>query len=332
MIEILRFAALPVIGAIIGYSTNVVAVKMLFRPLKEVRIFGIRLPFTPGILPRQRRHLAESIGAMVERELFTAEILRQRLDREEVREKIKLSISLFTEKMLAAKPGELFSAKPHSQIEVADNPKNFIHEKILHEVEDNYPAITSALLNFLRTYDVRRQLEAKGHVLLSKIILKLNPFQQLFISATKYDVTLTQKMPEIIEDLLVSAENMLADDSVKKELLDKADLALEQFLGRGDKSLGESLKLDADDKQKLDEQIFAHLQSVMDEQIEKMLDSVNVKEMVRERIDSLDMLKVEKIILDVMANQFTWIHIFGGILGFLIGLFQLFLMFALGSF
>jgi uncharacterized membrane protein YheB (UPF0754 family) len=37
------------------------------------------------------------------------------------------------------------------------------------------------------------------------------------------------------------------------------------------------------------------------------------------------MLKVEGIVLDVMANQLKWIDIFGAILGFGIGMFQAFL-------
>jgi uncharacterized membrane protein YheB (UPF0754 family) len=34
------------------------------------------------------------------------------------------------------------------------------------------------------------------------------------------------------------------------------------------------------------------------------------------------MLRVERIVLDVMSDQFKWVEIFGGILGFLIGMFQ----------
>jgi uncharacterized membrane protein YheB (UPF0754 family) len=41
--------------------------------------------------------------------------------------------------------------------------------------------------------------------------------------------------------------------------------------------------------------------------------------MVTERIDSLDMLRVERIVLDVMADQLKWINLFGAILGALIG-------------
>src|SRR5215469_15105286 len=86
----------PIVGAFIGYVTNMVAVKMLFRPLKEIRLLGLRLPFTPGILPRERRILADSIGRMVEQELLTPGVLRERLARTEVREKIESVVCSYT--------------------------------------------------------------------------------------------------------------------------------------------------------------------------------------------------------------------------------------------
>ena len=67
---------LPVVlGAVIGYITNAIAIKMLFRPLSEKRFLGIRIPFTPGIIPKQRYQLSDNIGEMVSNELITEEAL-----------------------------------------------------------------------------------------------------------------------------------------------------------------------------------------------------------------------------------------------------------------
>ena len=316
MSSILLFLAPPVVGAFIGFITNVIAIKMLFRPLEEIRIFGIRVPFTPGVLPKQRHKLAINIGVMVEKELLTPELLRQRLEREEVRQKIKHSLSLFTEKILSANAGDL----------LPQNRKNFIHEKIMNEAEKNYPFAAEAFLFFLRSENVRRHLEARGQVFLSSVILKLNVFQRLFISAAQYDLTLSKRMPEIIDDFILNIENILKDESVKQKLFSTAGAVLEQFLGNQNKNIGSIINLNVDEKEKLDNFLFEQLQAVLDGQIENMLTSINVQDMVRERIDSLDMLRVEKIVFDVMANQFKWINIFGGILGFLIGLFQVFLI------
>ena len=41
----------PLVGAAIGYITNDIAIRMLFRPHQAKYIMGMRIPFTPGIIP-----------------------------------------------------------------------------------------------------------------------------------------------------------------------------------------------------------------------------------------------------------------------------------------
>ncbi|MBN2551851.1 MAG: DUF445 family protein, partial [Spirochaetales bacterium] len=77
--ELLPWVLPPLLGAVIGYVTNAIAIRMLFRPLTKVRVLGVPLPLTPGIIPRQRGQLAESIGQMVSRELLTEEAVRLQL-------------------------------------------------------------------------------------------------------------------------------------------------------------------------------------------------------------------------------------------------------------
>ena len=69
----------PVVGALIGYITNDIAIKMLFRPLKAKYLGPVKIPFTPGIIPRQREKLADSIGLMVSRELITEDAIRRQI-------------------------------------------------------------------------------------------------------------------------------------------------------------------------------------------------------------------------------------------------------------
>lgn len=65
MKEILHYIAGPLLGAIIGYITNYIAIKMLFRPLEPKYLFGKQLPFTPGIIPRRKAQFAEALGRAV---------------------------------------------------------------------------------------------------------------------------------------------------------------------------------------------------------------------------------------------------------------------------
>ena len=71
-----KYIVTPIIGAIIGYVTNWIAVKMLFRPRKEVRVFGKRLPFTPGVIPRGQARLAKAVGNVVETQLLKLKLIQ----------------------------------------------------------------------------------------------------------------------------------------------------------------------------------------------------------------------------------------------------------------
>ena len=54
----LKYIAAPLIGALIGYCTNYIAVKMLFRPRHEKYFFGHKVPLTPGAIPKGKTRLA----------------------------------------------------------------------------------------------------------------------------------------------------------------------------------------------------------------------------------------------------------------------------------
>ncbi len=72
LVPYVKYAAPPVIGAFIGYLTNRIAIRMLFRPLREWRLFGIRVPMTPGVIPAKRHELAENMGEVVGDHLLTS--------------------------------------------------------------------------------------------------------------------------------------------------------------------------------------------------------------------------------------------------------------------
>src|SRR6056297_3150158 len=86
----------PVVGAIIGYITNDIAIKMLFRPLQAKYIGPFKLPFTPGIIPRQRDKLAESIGLMVSRELITEDAIRRQISSPAFKKTISVRVGELT--------------------------------------------------------------------------------------------------------------------------------------------------------------------------------------------------------------------------------------------
>jgi uncharacterized membrane protein YheB (UPF0754 family) len=59
---------LPIIAAIIGWLTNYLAVKMLFHPKVPLNLLGISIQ---GVFPKRQKKLAEKLGSLVAKELFS---------------------------------------------------------------------------------------------------------------------------------------------------------------------------------------------------------------------------------------------------------------------
>lgn len=71
------FVAPPVVGGIIGYFTNDIAIKMLFRPYRALYLGKQRIPFTPGLIPRNQERLAKRISDTIMGSLLTPDELQK---------------------------------------------------------------------------------------------------------------------------------------------------------------------------------------------------------------------------------------------------------------
>ncbi|MBL8749270.1 MAG: DUF445 family protein [Planctomycetes bacterium] len=60
--DVWTWITIPAIGGLIGWSTNWLAVKMIFRPIAPIRILGIRIQ---GLVGRRQQDLAQAIGRVV---------------------------------------------------------------------------------------------------------------------------------------------------------------------------------------------------------------------------------------------------------------------------
>ena len=67
---------LPIIAALIGWSTNYLAVKMLFHPRLPLRIMGFSIQ---GVFPKRQKQLAEKLGTLVADELFSVKDIANKL-------------------------------------------------------------------------------------------------------------------------------------------------------------------------------------------------------------------------------------------------------------
>lgn len=100
MIDILIMA---VVGGLIGWFTNYLAVKMLFRPIKPWRIPLTKLE-VQGLIPKRRGEIAASIGAVIEKELISVKEVVDRLidgdNKQELIRTIRLKIMAVIEERI----------------------------------------------------------------------------------------------------------------------------------------------------------------------------------------------------------------------------------------
>ncbi len=103
----LTYLAPPIIGAFIGYLTNKIAIKMLFRPLTKRQIFGFRIPMTPGVIPAKRHELALNMGQMVGEHLLTSDELGKAVQKDDFQKHLLQFIQIKTGQLMEKELGSL---------------------------------------------------------------------------------------------------------------------------------------------------------------------------------------------------------------------------------
>lgn len=104
----MKLLFLAVIGALIGWLTNVIAIKLLFRPMNPIGITGT--PFViQGLIPKRKAEIAKSIGEVISEELISMEAIVDQvivdMDKKQIVDMIKEKILFVAnEKMPAIIP------------------------------------------------------------------------------------------------------------------------------------------------------------------------------------------------------------------------------------
>ena len=143
--NLLTFIIPPVAGTIIGYFTNDIAIKMLFRPYQPILVGKRRLPFTPGLIPRNQERLAKKISDTIMGSLLTPaelqNLARRLLETERVEaailwllnlaiEQLKQDKEEKTAKIIAGILKDLFDKSLPRLIKVLARREDFLEEQI----------------------------------------------------------------------------------------------------------------------------------------------------------------------------------------------------------
>ncbi|MBT3275314.1 MAG: DUF445 family protein, partial [Spirochaetales bacterium] len=106
-----------------------------------------------------------------------------------------------------------------------------------------YEPFFGFVLDWLQSGSMRMQLQNRGRELLRNILEKLNTFQRFLVAATQYDKTLDEKMPEIVDDVIKSMKEAVADEETRKTMLDTVVASIDELRARTIGEVNESYGL-----------------------------------------------------------------------------------------
>jgi len=145
MNDILKILILASIGGIIGYVTNVVAIKLIFRPIEPIKIPIINKEII-GLIPKRKAEIAMNIGEVIQEEFLSLD---------EILENIILLMDIFSRGMPSDK-------KVNRNIELLNTRAWF--KQIYSKNEELFKKDGGNIVTIekLVTNNIRRQLMAEA--------------------------------------------------------------------------------------------------------------------------------------------------------------------------
>lgn len=295
---ILHYISGPALGAVIGYITNDIAIRMLFRPRKAKYICGVHVPFTPGIIPKEKGRIASAIGNAISEHLMNREVLEHTLLSDEMLAKMRLAID------------EFFYTQLHNEETVEQFAAHYLtSEEIAAMRESTCDEIAKLITAKLRDRAIGTTI---AHAATQHVIDK-----------TRTSVAGKIKAEKLIEAIASPIESKLASH-INDVLHDQApSMATRIVYTEAEKLLSMPMRdLFKGHEQQLEqarEGIVSVYRTIITDHLPRILEGLNISKIVETRIREMDMAEAEQIILSVMKKELRAIVWLGALLGAIMG-------------
>lgn len=277
----------PIIGGIIGYFTNYIAVKMLFYPRNEVRLFGRVLPFTPGAIPKGRTRLASAVGHAVSDSLLTKSDIEALLLSEEVKEHVTGAVM----KHLTAGVGEEIRLLTDISEEEYIEKRSRLSEAVSREIIDSVD-LGSIMEEFGLEY-----LKEKIH---SRTLGKLIPDDSIESIA----MSVAKGMQSVVDEKGTDYVKAIVDK--KLESVDTCSI--------------EQLLIKTGENTDLNKALTDGYSRLVSENIDRSMSHIDIAALIEDKINSMPIDELERLILTVMKKELNTIVSLGAFIGIIMGL------------
>lgn len=170
---------LIVVGALIGWLTNILAIKMLFRPIKPIRIPLLNITLQ-GLIPKRRHDISKSIGEVVETELVSINEIFDKLVTEENKQEV---IAIIKEKLLKVIDYKIPSIIPYSiKSKIIDYFEEQINKDAMSILNSSIDGILSEAVHKIKIGEmVEEKIDELELESMEKLILSLTSKELKYI-------------------------------------------------------------------------------------------------------------------------------------------------------
>lgn len=290
----------PLVGAVIGYITNWIAVKMLFKPSKAIYIGKFKLPFTPGIIPKNQGRLAVGISNTIANSLLNEDILKENLLSEDIKDQISEAIDNFL---------NTTETTPVSLIDLINKTE---HSEELNQTIDNLVnTITNSILSTIKEANLAK-------VISTEVEKAAEDYME------KNLLTRIAKKP-ILSSLALNLEpqvNNYIENNGEKLIHDMVEKELTKYLNTSSLDLKDFIKNSNIDVKSI---ILSLYTSIISAKLSAILDTINISKVVENKINSMDSKEIEIMVLSIINKELNALVNLGAIIGFILGMGNIFI-------
>jgi len=193
------------VGAAIGYITNYVAIKLLFRPYKPIKLGNLTI-FPQGVIPREKKNLAKKVGTVVTDYILSEEEIRKIVTSKEVQKEIDKFLDEKIETLLDKDITEFLTREEIAE-KFAEIIENVVKEKF---------SMFAGLVNkdMLKTILIKLEMPLKINQIIEpdkvKDILKKEIFE--FLEKEVPQIFLKAHIDKIVEEKVASFDEKTLED------------------------------------------------------------------------------------------------------------------------
>ena len=293
--EWLKFLVAPLIGAMIGYCTNYIAVKMLFRPLKPVKIGKVTLPFTPGIIPKRKPALARAIGNMVGQSLIGKEEIKSILSSDTMQNAVVLSISSAIENNLNEKSIKEIVGLVTDE-EGYENKKQYAVDYVSKRIVEGVKSI-----------DIAGIIVKEG----SAAVKNMGGMLSMFINDSMIG-SFAGPIGTKVEEYISTNGVELIKSKVEVEISNIEEKRISELINVDNEEYFRSI-------------IGEMYEKMLDKEIDHIVNAFDICSIVEKKINDMNVIELEQLIMSVMKSELSAIVNLGALIGFVLGLLNLFI-------